>query len=178
MLRRSILFAFLASVLAACGGPPPVQFGPDGKPLPQVYRIGSGEEDEIQFRMLDGVNALRQAAGASPVQLSSELNAASATHSRDMSVQNRPWHFGSDGSSPLDRVARVGYQGRLLGENISETYETELETLSAWMTNPDTRQVILDPRATDLGFAWYQEPNGKIWWTMILGQGDAQLLGA
>ncbi len=119
--------------------------------------------------MLDSVNALRGASGAAPVQLSSQLNAAAATHSRDMSVQNRPWHFGSDGSSPLDRVARVGYGGRLLGENISETYETELETLSAWMATPDTRQVILDANARQMGFDWYQEPSGKIWWTLILG---------
>ena len=91
-----------------------------------------------------------------------------------MSIQNRPWHFGSDGSSPLDRVRRVGYTGRLLGENISETYESELETLSAWMAQPDTREVILDRRGRDLGFAWFQEPNGKIWWTLIVGQPSAQ----
>ena len=97
------------------------------------------------------------------------LNAASLTHSRDMSVQNRPWHFGSDGSSPLLRVQRVGYRGRLLGELISETYQTELETLAAWMATPETRDVILDPMAREIGFAWYQEPNGKIWWTMITG---------
>ncbi|MEM9971281.1 MAG: CAP domain-containing protein, partial [Pseudomonadota bacterium] len=107
------------------------------------------------------------------VNLSSQLNAAAETHSRDMSVQNRPWHFGSDGSSPIDRVARAGYQGRLLGENISETFETELQTLSAWMESQETRQVILDSRATDIGFAWFQEPSGKIWWTLILGQGRA-----
>ena len=38
----------------------------------------------------------------------------------------------------------------MLGENISETYETELETLSAWMASPDTRAVILDPAAREL----------------------------
>jgi uncharacterized protein YkwD len=86
-----------------------------------------------------------------------------------MAVQNRPWHFGSDGSSPLERVRRTGYQGRMMGENISETYETELETLSAWMGSPDTRAVILDPAARDIGFAWYQEPAGKIWWTVVTG---------
>jgi uncharacterized protein YkwD len=86
-----------------------------------------------------------------------------------MSVQNRPWHFGSDGSSPLVRVQRVGYAGTLYGEVISETYQTELETLSYWMSKKDTRDVILDTRARDLGFAWYQEPQGKIWWTMLLG---------
>jgi uncharacterized protein YkwD len=56
-----------------------------------------------------------------------------------------------------------------VGENISETFESELETLGAWMDQPDTRRVILSPRADSMGFAWYQESSGKIWWTMILG---------
>ena len=101
--------------------------------------------------------------------LDAQLNAAAATHSRDMSVQNRPWHFGSDGSSLIERVLRTGYPGRALGENISETFETELETLSAWMDLPDTRNVILDPDARNLGFAWFQETSGKIWWTLVTG---------
>jgi uncharacterized protein YkwD len=105
------------------------------------------------------------------VELDSSLRAAAATHARDMSIQNRPWHFGSDGSSPIDRVNRVGYPGRLIGEAISETYESELETLAAWMETPDSRAVILDRRANQMGFAWYQEPNGKIWWTLVMGQG-------
>lgn len=119
--------------------------------------------------MLDSVNTLRQAAGVGPVTLNSQLNAAAATHSRDMSVQNRPWHFGSDGSSPIDRAQRVGYIGQTRGENISETYETEIETLSAWMGQDDTRRVILDAVAVDMGFSWYQEENGKIWWTLVMG---------
>ncbi len=119
--------------------------------------------------MLDSVNALRSASGQAPLVLDPSLNAAAATHSRDMSIQNRPWHFGSDGSSPIDRVQRVGYSGELVGENISETYESELETLGAWMEQPGTRRVILSPNATDLGFSWFQESNGKIWWTLVTG---------
>ncbi|TCK99891.1 Cysteine-rich secretory protein family protein [Shimia isoporae] len=134
------------------------------------YRISSGATNKIQFRVLDSINALRQASGAVPVEYNAKLNAAAATHSRDMSLQNRPWHFGSDGSSPLDRVARVGYQGILTGETISETYETETETLAAWMEQDDTRAVILDPNAREMGFAWFQEKNGKIWWTLVMGQ--------
>ncbi|NNE80524.1 MAG: CAP domain-containing protein [Silicimonas sp.] len=170
MFRLCLLMCALA--LAACSTPEP-RFGPDGQPLPVVYRIGSSDTAKIQFRMLDSVNALRQARGARPVALSSELNAAAQTHARDMSIQNRPWHFGSDGSSPLDRVVRVGFTGRLIGENISETYETELETLSAWMDMTETREVLLDPRASDMGFAWYQESSGKIWWTLVMGQSGA-----
>ena len=86
-----------------------------------------------------------------------------------MSVQNRPWHFGSDGSSPIDRVRRAGYPGQMLGENISETYETELETLAAWMDETGSREVLLDKRATNMGFSWYQDSSGKIWWTLVMG---------
>lgn len=165
--------ALVLAAVTACAPAGP-QLGPDGRPLPQVYKIRAADEGDIQFRMLDSVNALRRASGAAPVELDSRLRAAAATHARDMSVQNRPWHFGSDGSSPLDRVQRVGYGGRLLGENISETYESELETLAAWMEMPDTRAIILDRRATDMGFAWFQEANGKIWWTLVMGASGLQ----
>ncbi|MEQ6249493.1 CAP domain-containing protein [Sulfitobacter sp. HNIBRBA3233] len=162
------LFACVIA-LAACQPAAPT-IGADGKPLPRAYKITAREASQIQFRMLDSVNALRNAAGLTSVELNSNLNAAAATHSRDMQVQNRPWHFGSDGSSPLDRVQRVGYTGELVGEVISETYETELETLGAWMAQPDTKRILMAPDARDMGFSWYQEDNGKIWWTLVLGK--------
>ncbi|WP_294622471.1 CAP domain-containing protein [uncultured Roseovarius sp.] len=171
MTRILALLLSALMVLSACATTPPEPtLGPDGKPLPKVYRIRAGETATIQYRMLDSVNALREAAGVPAVQLNSQLTAAAATHSRDMSIQNRPWHFGSDGSSPIDRVRRVGYDGQLVGETISETYETETETLAAWMEEPATRKVILSPEAREMGFSWLQEDNGKIWWTMVLGQ--------
>lgn len=169
--RVMLMMAGASALLSACmpsmgAGP---KLGPDGKPLPQVYNIQAQGAGTIEYRLLDSVNALRSARGMRPLTLNAQLNAAAATHSRDMSVQNRPWHFGSDGSSPLERVRRVGYQGKLLGELISETFETELETLATWMESPDMRGVVLDPAATDLGFAWFQEQNGKIWWTLVTG---------
>lgn len=171
MSRILVLFMSAFLVLGACAAPPPPppQMGADGKPLPKLYRIRASDTGPIQFRMLDSVNSLRTAAGRSEVQLNAQLNAAAATHARDMSVQNRPWHFGSDGSSPIDRVRRVGYWGNLVGETISETYETELETLAAWMAEPSTRTVILSPDARNMGFSWLQEDNGKIWWTLVMG---------
>lgn len=171
MLRRSVVLFLSALALSACAGGGGGRLGPDGKPLPQVYKIGQGDVGRLQLRMSDSVNALRQARGLAPLQLNANLNAAAATHARDMSVQNRPWHFGSDGSSPIQRAQRAGYAGTLLGELISETYETELETLAAWMEGPDTRAILLEPAAREMGFAFYQEQNGKIWWTMNTGSG-------
>lgn len=173
MYRREMIFGLAAVALAACEQVPASRLGPDGLPLPTLYRIREGQEAEVQFRMLDSVNALRSAQGLSPVALDGRLNAAAATHSRDMAIQNRPWLFGSDGSSPLDRARRVGFPGRLLGENISESYESELQTLAAWMEQPDTRAVIMDPDARFMGFAWFQETAGKLWWTLNMGSDPA-----
>jgi uncharacterized protein YkwD len=168
MIRIISVLVALTVALAACTPAPP-QLGADGKPLPRAYKISNRDTGKIQFRMLDAVNALRAASGRSAVELNPQLNAAAATHSQDMARQNRPWHFGSDGSSPIDRIARVGYTGSLVGETISETYESELETLAAWMEQPDTRRVIMSAEARNMGFAWTQEAGGKIWWTLVMG---------
>ena len=164
-----IIISILISVTLVRCAPQEIQMAPDGKPVPNIYDMRAQSTAQIQFRMLDAVNVLRSSRSLNSLQLNAQLNASAATHSRDMSVQNRPWHFGSDGSSPLDRARRLNYSGEFLGEVISETFENELDTLSAWMGNKNTRAVILDPNALDLGFSWYQEPSGKIWWTLVIG---------
>lgn len=163
-MGRSFLVVLMMVLAVAACTQPERTLGTDGKPLPRVYKIT--DEAAVSFRMLDSVNALRQAAGVPNLKLDAQLTAAAKTHAQDMSRQNRPWHFGSDGSSPLQRVARTGYQGLFKGEVLSETYETELETLAAWMEEAGSRNVLLDPNAVDMGFAWHQEPNGRLWWVL------------
>ena len=171
MSRPTLMIGALAVALAACGPvlEPSAPLGPDGQPVQRVYRISAADASRVQFRALDSVNTLRAQARLAPLQFDAALNAAAATHSRDMAVQQRPWHFGSDGSSPIERVARAGYRGRMKGELISETFESELETINAWMAERDTRAVLMDPEARDIGFAWHQEENGKLWWTLVTG---------
>ncbi|MBU1277631.1 MAG: CAP domain-containing protein, partial [Alphaproteobacteria bacterium] len=83
-MSRIIAVLMMALVgLSACDAPTE-RLGPDGKPLPRLYRIHARDEAKIQYHILDSINALRAAAGTSPVQLNANLNAAAATHSRDM----------------------------------------------------------------------------------------------
>ena len=163
----------LAALAACTTAATPMRMGADGRPVPVVYRIGDRDVPLIQARLRDAINTVRTQQGMAPVEYNIDLTSAAATHARDMSVQGRPWHFGSDGSSPIDRVRRLGYTGYFMGEAVSETFETELETLTAWLSQPDTRAIILNPQARDLGFAWFQEPNGKLWWTLAMGAPDA-----
>lgn len=159
--------------LAACATAPmsATRLGPDGRPLPVVYRIGPNDGPRIRSRVRDGINTVRSQRGLAAVELNADLTTAAATHARDMSRQSRAWHFGSDGSTPIDRVTRVGYQGRFLGELVSETFETELETLTIWLETPETRGILLDPAMREIGFAWHQDDNGKLWWCLTTGAG-------
>lgn len=169
MTKFKLLAVLSLMALAACQPRAATQLGPDGQPLPVAYRIDDREAAEIPVRVQQQLNMLRANVGLPPLALNAQLTAAAMAHSRDMAAQNRAWHWGSDGSSPLDRARRQGYYGTLIGENISETYENDIQTLNAWMAVRDTRDVIMDPTATNLGFAWYQEPSGKIWWTLLTG---------
>lgn len=169
MLNFKVIATLALMSLAACAPRTVPQLGPDGMPLPVAYTIDAREAEVIPTRVLQQINTLRGNIGAQPLMLNPQLNAASLAQSRDMSAQNRAWHWGSDGSSPLDRARRQGYFGNIIGENISETYENDVQTLNAWMATRDTRDVIMDPAATSLGIAWYQEPSGKVWWTLMTG---------
>lgn len=169
MMNFKVIATLSLIALAACQPRSAPQLGPDGQPLPVAYTIDEKEAAEIPNRVLQQINMLRANIGATPLTLNPQLSAASLAQSRDMSAQNRAWHWGSDGSSPLDRARRQGFTGHLVGENISETYENDIKTLNAWMGERDTRDVIMDPAASSLGVAWYQEPSGKIWWTLMTG---------
>ena len=169
MLKLSTLALVSVLALAACQSQQQPQLGPDGQPIPVAYKITPREEAQIPGRVAGQINQLRANIGAPAVVQNPMLDMAAKAHARDMAAQNRAWHFGSDGSSPLDRIRRQGYTGHLIGENISETYENEITTLNAWMQNRDTRDVTMDPRATDFGIGWYQEPSGKIWWVLLTG---------
>ena len=166
-----LFLILLVFSLAGCNSPALTGAPPASDVVADAESEGVKEKKtRIMYRMLDLVNLARNRHGQSEVELSSALNAAAQTHSLDMSLQNRPWHFGSDGSSPLDRAERSLYFGRLLGENISESYENDFQTIVAWLGEKGTRDVILDKEAKHIGIGWYQEPSGKNWWTLVTGK--------
>jgi uncharacterized protein YkwD len=153
------LAAALAALAAACA---PRETG-------GVYRITAADAAPIRLRHLEAVNAARATQGVAPLQLSAELNAAAETHARDMSVQRRAWHFGSDLTSWRERGFRAGYRGEVLGENLFEGADTDLTVLRYWLEVPDTRRVIMDPAGRGLGLGWHQDPGGKLWWVQLVG---------
>jgi uncharacterized protein YkwD len=162
MLRTLIAGLLCLGLLAACA--------PREQPQGTVPRLTEADAAPIRLRHLEAVNAVRLQRGLPPVQLSAQLNAAAETHARDIAVQGRAWHFGSDLTSPRERAFRAGYRGEVAGENLAEGADMDLVVLESWLGFDDTRRVILDQEARGLGLGWFQEPGGKIWWVQLLGR--------
>ncbi len=179
MLHKSVVPVLLTLALAACQpvATTPIPMGTDGRPLPTVFRIAPTDAPRVRQRMQDGVNTMRAQNGLPPVVANAALASAAATHAQDMSFQSRPWHWGSDGSSPMQRAQRAGYFGAFVGEAVSETFESDVETVNGWMLEPESRAVILDRRANEIGVGWHQDPNGKLWWVIVMGEGQGGGLG-
>ena len=169
MIRLPFLCFCALLVLTACKKPEPISIEVSGAGK-EVFWIDPNDNAMIQYRSLDAVNLLRQDKGLRPLKLSPALIAAAQTHASDMARQQRPWHFGSDGSSPLERAKRAGYEGIVLGENISETFEDDLFTIAAWNGDKRAHRIIMHPDARLVGLAWFQEKDtGKIWWVQVVG---------
>jgi uncharacterized protein YkwD len=164
MLRSVLAVLAVLAVLLALGACAPTATNTG------VPRLTAADANPIRLRHADAVNAIRLQQGLVPLQLSAELNAAAETHARDMSVQKRAWHFGSDLTSPRERAFRAGYRADIVGENISESGDSDLVVLKSWLDFADTRAVMLDPAARGLGLGWHQDLGGKIWWVQLVGK--------
>lgn len=167
MIARLLGFLLVLGVLAACE---PEQTGTTSAPgVPTARELA--DTNAIRFRQLDAVNALRQGRGLPALRYSNALNSAALTHARDMALQQRAWHFGTDRSNPQSRAARAGYGGLVLGENIAEAFEGDIVTLQNWLDRSASANLLLRRDATDFGFAWFRESNGKVWWVQLVARG-------
>lgn len=156
-------------LLSACVGAGAPKIDSSGAAT-REYVVTVKNVEAVRGRALERLNQARGAAGVAPVAFDASLMRAADLHSGDMSAQRRAWAFGSDGSSPLARAERAGFGGRVIGEVVSQTYETEVQALGTWLSNPAQRRILLDPNARVVGLGIHQEDSGMLWWTMNVGQ--------
>ena len=77
------------------------------------------------------------------LSLDPRLTAAARAHAEDMVAAGKIGHEGTDGSTPADRVRRVGYPYRRVGENVAAGWETVEAVTDGWMESPEHRRNIL-----------------------------------
>jgi uncharacterized protein YkwD len=112
----------------------------------------------------------RSFAPAPPVKLSTTLANVALGHANDMAVHNYFEHQDRAGHSPADRVRAVGYQEKLVGENIAYGPKSAEEVVQGWLDSPGHCENIMDPRFAEMGIAYAAGQASKhgLYWVQVL----------
>ncbi|HEX6431791.1 MAG TPA: CAP domain-containing protein [Niastella sp.] len=86
-----------------------------------------------------------------PVTWNSLLEKAALLHSTDMNKNNYFSHTGLDGSTPGDRITRVGYSWRAYGENIAKGYTSEQAVMTGWLKSEGHCKNIMSSNVKEMG---------------------------
>ena len=107
---------------------------------------------------------------APPVKLSGTLGSVAFGHANDMARHNYFEHEDLTGHSPADRVRAVGYQEKLVGENIAYGPKSADEVVQGWLDSPGHCENIMDPRFAEMGiaFAAGQSARRGLFWVQLL----------
>jgi uncharacterized protein YkwD len=107
---------------------------------------------------------------APPVRLSGTLNDVALGHAADMARHDYFEHDDLSGHTPADRVRAVGYQEKLVGENIAYGPESADEVVKGWLDSPGHCENIMDPRFAEMGIAYSpgQMSRRGLYWVQLL----------
>ncbi len=107
---------------------------------------------------------------APPVRLSQTLGGVALGHADDMARHDYFEHEDLLGRSPADRVRAVGYQEKLVGENIAYGPKSAEEVVQGWLDSPGHCENIMDPRFAEMGIAYAagQASRRGLFWVQLL----------
>ena len=142
--------ALVASFLVGCGSnsAPDVARAPVATPY---------------YGFTDALNAKRREAGLRGLKRSGQLDRIAEGHAADMTRYAFFDHTGSDGSTPLKRVRRTGYNACYAAENIAWGQTSEEQVFVEWHASPSHRKNNLSKKATHYGLG----RAGKNWVTVF-----------
>lgn len=105
-------------------------------------------------------------AQTAPLNLNATLNKAAQLHAQDMAKQRQMQHEGSDGSTPAQRVTRLGYRWKTVGENVAAGLGSAEEVVTGWLNSPGHCANIMSPQFTEMGvaFAINKRDNYAVYW--------------
>jgi uncharacterized protein YkwD len=133
-----------------------------------IWSIADEKVDPAVDALLAVHNRERQHEQRGALKLSAKLCESARAHARDMAKHQKLDHKGSDGSTVIDRVKRVGYNYVRVGENIAFGQKTVDQVMDTWMKSPGHRTNIMAD-FTELGAARVKDDEGVIYCCVNFG---------
>jgi uncharacterized protein YkwD len=110
-------------------------------------------------------NQARAREGVAPLSFSSELTVSAQEHANFMSWSQILTHEGW-----MEGIARTGYVGQILGQNVASGSPTPETVITEWLNSPGHRRNLLSSTFTEDGFGCMRDDNGGFWWVHNLGR--------
>jgi uncharacterized protein YkwD len=131
------------------------------------------EIDAEEQAFLELINTYRTQNGKRALALNTQLNAASASHSMDMGLNNFFDHINKQGKDPGNRASAAGYRWAVIGENIAAgtVQDTAAEAFAMWKGSKEHNHNMLDADFRDIGIGREQVSGSRYgwYWTTVFG---------
>lgn len=152
--------------------------GPAGARVVSGSLVQTANLDVVGRTIADLINRERAAAGLPTLEVNGQLVAASQIHSRNMASMVAVYGhaaamqhvlLGRETPTLGTRADLVGYDYRLLGENLAYGYLTPQAVVQAWMNSSGHRANILNANFTQIGVAVAWSSDGIPYYTLLFG---------
>ena len=134
--------------------------------------------DALRLQMIDLINEARSSTrtcgdlryvSAAPLEWNTELEQAARNHSQQMATHNFFAHRGPDNTHVGNRVQALGYNWRVVGENIFAGIDSVEEAVYGWLESPSHCKNIMNPDFTEIGAACVRNATSQYesYWTQV-----------
>jgi uncharacterized protein YkwD len=109
---------------------------------------------------------------APPLLANAQLEEVASAHAKDMAQHQYLEHVGRDGSTPAQRISRIGYVWRAVGENIAAGQGSARDVVDDWLSSPGHCENIMNPDFVEMGaaFAVNMASRPVVYWAQEFGK--------
>lgn len=125
-------------------------------------------QQKMRRALIDRINGIREHMGLPPYEINAALTEAAERHVQDMAANNWRTHWGTDGTSYHQRVARAGYEYATVTENVGWGFNLD-RMMDWWLNSHIHRSNLLSTEYTEIGVAYVGDPSSEWghWWTIV-----------
>ena len=114
-----------------------------------------GSMNPVACQVFGFINQIRKQNDLSILPFNPICAQAAQSHSQDLSLNSLLSHFGSDGSTPEDRVAELGLVGNVVENIVKGKKLSAAEAVQMLLASPKNAQHIMDPNLKSLGIGFF-----------------------
>ncbi len=102
--------------------------------------------------------------GVRPLKYNAKLKRSASLYARQMSRENFFGHIDPRGRDLKYRINRVGYNWKVIGENLGHNQENVDRIIEDWKKSPSHCRMMMDPQMSETAIARYDN-----YWVQHLG---------